>query len=144
MLLSDFDLMSAFRILLVGVLSGTAAFFFMPLITFGIVKSFTASFLGVLIALPLIVYFLKVPDEPFHFREYFKTRDISGVVIDVLITLLVSMAPGVILLYSLIGLGFLPPIPVASSAGVAVFTGYSAFLYRNREFYRRERVDIEL
>lgn len=144
MLLSDFDLKAAFRILLVGFLSGSAAFLFMPLIIVGVLKSFTASFLGVLITLPLIVYFLQMPREAFNFREYFKSRKMHGTIFDIIMMLLVSMAPGIIILYSLLGMGFMSPVPVAASAAVAVFTGYSAFLYRNRKFYRRDRVEIEL
>jgi hypothetical protein len=139
----DLELAEFMKILSVGVFAGTAAFMFMPMIKTGLVSYFTAAFTGVLISLPLIVYFLQVPMQGFDFQEYYQARHVAGMVADFLMTLLAAYAPGLIFLYGLFRIGLLPPVPEAFSAAVGVFTGYSAFLYRNRKFYEEDRLDIE-
>ena len=144
MLVREFRLMSALKIVAVGTIAGTAAFMFTPFVLMGPMTSFAASFAGVAISLPLILYFLKVPDAPFNFEDYWEERRIGGAVVDSILTLLVAMAPGVVVLYGLLNYNVFDPVPVASSTAVSVFTGYSAFLYRNRAFYTEDKIDIEL
>jgi hypothetical protein len=140
----ELNLSEIVKVLSVGVFSGTAAFMFMPLIKTGVVGYFTPAFVGVLVASPLIQHFLQVPREGFDFQEYYQARKIRGITADFLMVLMSAFAPGIIFLYGLLRLGLLPPVPEAFAAAVGVFTGYSAFLYRNRKFYREERIDIEL
>lgn len=140
----DFTASALMKVMSVGFFSATASYMFMPLIYAGVVDSFTASFTGVLISLPLIVYFLEIPSLGFDFQEYYKARRLRGVVADILMMLLSSFAPGIIFLYGLLRMRLLPPVPVAFSAAIAVFTGYSAFLYRNRKFFVEDRIQIEL
>lgn len=140
----NLEVVSFVKILSIGVFAGTAAFLFMPFILTGVISLFLASLMGVAITMPLMVYYLQVPATGFDLGKYYRERRIYGVVADLLMTILSAYAPGLIFLYGLVGMGFMPPVPVAFSAAVAVFTGYSAFLYRNRKFYREERIDIEL
>lgn len=144
MMLKEFKLVSALKILTVATVAGTAAFMFIPFVAAGPMTSFAAAFSGVAISLPLILYFLKVPDQPFNFGGYWSERHLPGTLLDLVMTLLVAMAPGIIVLYALLDYGVFDPVPVASSTAVAVFTGYSAFLYRNRAFYSEEKIDIEV
>lgn len=144
MLIKEFQLTPALKILAVGAVAGISAFMFAPLVALGSVSSFAASFAGVAISLPLLLYFLKVPEAPFNFEEYWNTRATPGVLLDMMMTLLVAMAPGIIVLYGLLGYNIFNPVAVASSTAIAVFTGYSAFLFRNRSFYQEDRVNIEL
>lgn len=140
----DFTASALMKVISVGFLSATASYMFMPLIFAGVVDSFTASFMGVLISLPLIIYFLEVPSLGFDFKEYYRARRLRGLIADLLMMLLSAFAPGIIFLYGLIRMRLLPPVPVAFAASIAVFTGYSAFLYRNRKFFIEDRIDIEL
>lgn len=144
MLLEDFRFVSAVKIIVVGVLAGTSGFMFTPFVMSGVITYFTASFGGVLISLPVLMHFLKVPKEPFDFSDYWSVRGMGGTFLDFSMTLLLAMAPGVIVLYGLMNMKMISPVPVASSTAVGVFTGYSAFLYRNRAFYSEEKIDIEL
>jgi len=144
MLIKEFQLTPALKILAVGAVAGISAFMFAPLVALGSVSSFAASFAGVAISLPLLLYFLKVPEAPFNFEEYWNTRATPGVLLDVMMTLLVAMAPGIIVLYGLLGYNIFNPVAVASSTAIAVFTGFSVFLFRNRSFYQEDRVNIEL
>ncbi|NMJ77136.1 hypothetical protein GLU64_01855 [Nanohaloarchaea archaeon] len=102
-----------------------------------------ASFGGIVITLPLILYFLRVPRASFDFSGYWDERSLGGSAVDFILTALLTMAPGVITLYALLGFGFVSPVPVASSSAVGIFTGYSGFLFRNRKFYRDSQIDIE-
>lgn len=144
MLIEDFRLAPALKIVAVGAVAGISAFMFAPLVALGSVSSFAASFAGVAISVPLLLSFLKVPEAPFDFEEYWDTRATSGMLLDVMMTLVVAMAPGIIVLYGLLDYNIFNPVAVASSTAIAVFTGYSVFLYRNRSFYTEDRVDIEL
>ena len=144
MLIKEFEIISALKILAVAAVAGTASFMFLPFVAAGPMTSFAAAFAGVATSLPLMLYFLKVPDEPFNFQEYWEERRIPGTLLDLVMTLLVAMAPGIIVLYTLLDYRLLDPVPVASSTAVAVFTGYSAFLYRNRKLYSESKIDIEL
>lgn len=140
----DFTASALMKVISVGFFSATASYMFMPLMFAGVVDSFTASYMGVLISLPLIIYFLEVPSLGFDFQEYFAARRIRGLISDLIMVLLSAFAPGIIFLYGLIRMRLLPPVPVAFAASIAVFTGYSAFLYRNRKFFIEDRIDIEL
>lgn len=144
MLLNDFRFQPALKIVLVGFLAGVSGFMFKPLVVVTPISYFMASFGGVLITVPLILYFLEVPRSSFDFSGYRAERGFEGVVVDVVLTVLLAMAPGVVVLYWLVGAGFLSPVPVASSAAIGVFTGYSAFLYRNKGFYSEPELDIEV
>ncbi|MFB6241509.1 MAG: hypothetical protein ABEJ36_01760 [Candidatus Nanosalina sp.] len=138
-----FSVTALAEVLSVGVLAGTAAFMFIPFLVSGAISLLTASFMGVAITTPVIIYYLRIPQTAFDFQEYYGTRGVLGLIADILMTLLAAFAPGLIFLYGLLRMAVIPPVPVAFSAAVAVFTGYAAFLYRNRKFYESERVDIE-
>ncbi len=144
MLIREFRLISALKIMIVGTIAGISAFMFAPFVLMGHLTSFAASFAGVAISLPVLLYFLKVPEAPFNFEDYWSERGIGGTVLDSVLTVLVAMAPGIVVLYGLLSYSIFDPVPVASSTAVAVFTGYSAFLYRNRAFYTEDKIDIEL
>ncbi|MFB6116099.1 MAG: hypothetical protein ABEK10_01190 [Candidatus Nanosalina sp.] len=144
MLISDFRVRSALKIIVVGAIAGTSGFLFTPFVMFGPMTYFMAAFGGVLISLPVLLHFLKVPTEPFNFSEYWDARGLGGTFLDFAMTVLLAMAPGVVVLYGLLNMEMISPVPVASSTAVGVFTGYSAFLYRNRGFYSEDKVDIEL
>lgn len=130
------------RILVVGILAGTASFMFMPFIQSGIVNRFIASALGVAITIPLILHFLDVPGNGFDFKEYYSARRIRGIIADFLLVLLVAFAPAVIFLYGLLNLGLFSPVPEAFAASIGIYKGYSAFLFRNRTFYTEETLDL--
>jgi hypothetical protein len=132
------------KILLVGFLAGWASFMFMPLIAAGLMGEFTASFLGVLISLPLILYLLDFPSRRMEAMDYLQERHWYGVTVDLLMTFLGGLAPAVILLYFLLDIGILPPVPVASATSIGIFIGYSAFLFRNREFFEDDSSKIIL
>lgn len=132
------------KILLVGFLAGWASFMFMPLIVSGLLSDFTASFLGVLISLPLLLYLLDFPSERMELREYLSERHWYGVTVDLLMTFLGGLAPAVVVLYFMLDLRVLPPVPVSSATAVGIFVGYSAFLFRNSEFFREDSSDIVL
>jgi hypothetical protein len=132
------------KILLVGFLAGWASFMFMPLIASGLMGEFAASFLGVLISLPLILYLLDFPSTRMEAMDYLQKRHWYGVTVDLLMTFLGGLAPAVILLYFLLDIGILSPVPVASATSVGIFVGYSAFLFRNREFFKDESSKIVL
>lgn len=144
MLIKDFRLRSALKIIVVGTIAGTSGFMFTPFVMLTPMTHFTASFGGVLISLPVLLHFLKVPREPFNFSNYWDERGLGGTFLDLAMTVLLAMAPGVVVLYGLLNMEMMSPVPVASATAVGVFTGYSAFLYRNRGFYSEEKVDIEL
>ena len=143
MLLKDFRIKPAIRVVLVGVLAGVSGFMFTPLVVSTSISYFMASFGGIVITLPLILYFLRVPRASFDFSGYWDERGLGGSAVDFILTALLTLAPGVITLYGLLGFGFVSPVPVASSTAVGIFTGYSAFLFRNRKFYRDSHMDIE-
>jgi len=144
MLLEDFRLTPALKIITVGTVAGVSAFMFAPLVALGNLSSFAASFSGIAISVPLLLYFLKVPEAPFNFEDYWEARATAGVLLDIMMTLVVAMAPGIILLYTLLNYSIFNPVAVASSTAIAIFTGYSAFLYRNRKFYNEDKIDITL
>jgi hypothetical protein len=144
MLIREFRLVSALKIMAVGTIAGISAFMFAPFVLLESMTSFTASFAGLVISIPVLLYFLNVPDAPFNFEDYWSERGVGGMVLDSILTVLVAMAPGIVVLYGLLSYNIFDPVPVASATAVAVFTGYSAFLYRNRAFYTEDRIDIEL
>jgi|GEM_PF-1643131 hypothetical protein len=144
MLLENFRISPAIKVLLVGVLAGVSGFMFTPLVLSTSLSYYMASFGGIVITCPLILYFLRVPEESFDFSGYWDERGLGGSAIDFILTGLLTLAPGVVTLYGLLGFSFVSPVPVASSSAVGIFTGYSAFLFRNRKFYRDSHIDINL
>lgn len=120
---------------LVGLLSGLAAFFFLPLIQLDVVRSFYAAILAVLIVSPLIMYFVNVPHQSFSFSAYREMRSWTGILLDIVAMTGGSLLTAVLVFDVLITFNLLAPIPLASAAGIGVFVGYSIFLWRNRDFY---------
>jgi hypothetical protein len=144
MLLKDFHIKPAVEVILIGIFSGASGFMFTPLVLSTPVNYFMASFGGIIITLPLILHFLRVPKDLFDFSGYWSQRGLGGSAVDFILMSLLTMGPGVTTLYGLVSFNFISPVPVASSAAIAIFTGYSAFLFRNRKFYRDSHIDIEL
>lgn len=130
------------NLILVSLISGASAYLMLPLIVSGLLTDFTASLISTAIAIPLIRHFLNEPEGKINIGDYINNKNVSGFVLDVLIVLLVALGPAVILMYFLFSFKVILPVPLAMGGAFGVYTGYAAFLYRNRGLYESDGLNI--
>lgn len=139
---SKFHGSTVINILMLALLSGLSVYLMLPMIVGGLLTDFTASLIATAITLPLIRYLLKEPEGEIKFHNYMTNKGLSGFLIDLILILISAFAPAVIIMYFLLSLRVILPVPLAVAASVGVYMGYAAFLYRNRGLYESDKLDV--
>ncbi len=132
-----------FKMLAVSAVAGLSAILMLPLMVSHIMSPFVVSFLATLISIPLTWYFIDVPEGSIDFKNYYKERGLLGISIDAVLTFFTSVGLAAIFMYFLLSLEILSVAAVSASAALGIFTGLSAFLFRNRSFYSDNSIDVE-
>lgn len=139
-----FDIKKVTEMILVSAVSGVSAFLLLPFVASRVMSPFVAAFTATVISVPLTWYFLDVPEGSIDLETYWGVRGVTGLIIDMVTVVFTSLVPAAIFMYFLFSLRLILPVPVAAAAALGVYTGYAGFLFRNRTFYEKNRIDIEL
>lgn len=138
-----FDLKIVMKMLAVSMVSGLSALLMLPLMVSHIMSPFVVSFLATLISVPLTWYFIDAPEGSIDFKEYYGERGLLGISMDTLLTFFTSVGLAAIFMYFLLSLEVLSVVAVSASAASGIFTGLSAFLFRNRSFFSDYSIDVK-
>lgn len=139
---SRFHDRTVLHMIFVSIVSGVSAYLMLPMIVSGLLTDFTAALISTAIAIPLIKHFLKEPEGKIDLGNYMGEKKLSGFIIDLIVILIAAMTPAVILMYFLFSFKLILPVPLAMGAAFGLYTGYAAFLYRNRGLYESGGLNI--
>jgi len=139
---SKFHGSTVINILMIGLISGVSVYLMLPMIVSGLLTDFTASLISTAIAIPLMRHLLEEPEGKINLRNYINKKAVSGFVIDIIVVSVSAFAPAIIVMYFFLSLRVILPVPLAVGAALGVYTGYAAFLYRNRGLYESDKLDI--
>jgi len=139
---SRFHDRTVLHVIFVSLISGASAYLMLPMIVGGLLTDFTASLISTAISIPLIKHLLDEPEGKINLHNYVGSKGLSGFLIDLILILISSFALAVIMMYFLLSLRIMLPVPLAVAASVGVYMGYAAFLYRNRGLYESDKLDV--